>query len=108
VIIAPLILLPLLWWKVLSHSTTRFTVTVSAFTTFIYGYLLAAWPFRQALLGDDYSDRLFTTMLVMAGAAFVLFLIAAFRRSPNRFLLASSALLVSLTWYLVLVINSVV
>jgi hypothetical protein len=70
-----------------------------------YGFLLAALAFKSTLLGPDYSDRLFLTVQAQSASGFILFLLAL-RKSPVRVLLASSALTISLAWFLIWAINT--
>ena len=49
---------------------------IGTLTSLSYGYLLVALLFRSALLGGDYSNRLFSTVGVNTVLTFVLFILA--------------------------------
>ena len=104
----PLVLLPLTWLKHCRNGQSGFSSAILWLTSISYGYLLTAMWFKAALLGTDYSDRLFATVQAGTALTFVFFLLAAFRKSAHRLLLMASALTVCLAWFLVWAINTAV
>jgi|GEM_PF-3605606 hypothetical protein len=103
----PLLLLPIVWSKMFSLQKSAFAMTITTLLSLSYGFLLAALAFKSTLLGPDYSDRLFLTVQAQSASGFILFLLAL-RKSPVRVLLASSALTISLAWFLIWAINTTV
>jgi hypothetical protein len=104
----PIALLPLTWRRFLSHEHRRYPIAIAALTSLSYGYLLASLLFRHALLGGDYSGRLFGTVQVNTVLAFVLFIMAVVPTYRVRALLACSALTIGVAWFLVWVVNAAV
>ena len=105
---SPLLLLTLTWHRLLSQQHGKYSLTITVLASLSYGYLLAALLFKPILLGADYSDRLFITVQANTGFTFVLFLIAVFRKSPSRSLLACSVFILSVAWFLLWVVNAAV
>lgn len=105
---APLLLIPLAWLKLDRNRQSAYSSAILALTSLSYGYLALAMWFKAALLGTDYSDRLFVTVQVGTAFSFILFLLAAVQKSPNRSLLLGSTFTVSLAWFLVWAINTAV
>ncbi len=104
----PIVLLALLWRSLLSRRKEKAALAVATIVSLSYGYLMLALLFRSALLGGDYSDRLFATVQTNTALAFCLFIFAVLRKSPSRWLLASAAFTTSLAWFLVWVVNATV
>jgi hypothetical protein len=103
---SPLLLLVFVWRGLMSGRKTWFVVVMAGLVSLCYGYLLSALLFKTVILGPDYSDRLFLTAQFNTGFALVLFVLAILRRSPERGLLACTALTVS-TWFCVAINTSV-
>ncbi len=88
--------------------TLYHAVAIAALAALSYGYLLAALFYKSALLGADYSERLFITVQVSTAFTFVLLILALVRKSPVRSLLACTTLTISWAWFLVWAINTTV
>jgi hypothetical protein len=104
----PLLLLTFVWRKLLSSTTDKTVVVIATLISLTYAYLMAALFFRSALLGGDYSKRLFVTVQMNTLFALCLSILSVIWKSPIRALLTCSALAITLAWFLVWVVNATV
>jgi hypothetical protein len=104
----PVLLLAFLWRRLSSQESDVTAVATAALVSISYGYLLGALLFRSALLGGDYSERLFATVETNTALSLCLFILAVVRKSTCRPLLAGSALVVSVAWFLIWAVNAAV